>query len=590
MNRHILLTALLASLIPSTLSAQIDLQNDRRSSVELLPEECLAVVELPHPDRLLTTLTEHTVWKRIQEHPEYRKATANPGYSFAMGLLASIEARIGMTWREAYSTLLGGGVTVAFDPETEGVIVLVRSTDAAKLQATSATLIELGRKDAESKGNAPLKESNYRGIKVYGRNDGGFAVIGSWIVATNKAELGKKTLDTILDGSERSLRDNEQLAAARRSIDGEPTAWGWFDLGRFREAGLASGLEKNQTDNPLAELLAGGFLTNLRQTPYVTAALYITGESTRLQVASPHDPAWVEEFREYWFGPDSSGVAEAPLQSDSTVFSLSTYRQVSEMWLRSGDLFDEQMNDELAKADANLTTFFAGKDFGEDVLGSFSPHLQLIVNRQDFTDVLPKPAIRLPGFAMTGHLENAEESRPELRRTFQSFIGFLNVVGAMEGNPQFDQDIEIYRDEKIYTASFLPEPDEKESERARIHFNFSPTLAFAGDRFIIASTTQIAKELIDAAADENHPPQTTSNTTASLRTETLRQVLDDNREQLIAQNMISDGHTRDEAEQQIGILLEVLSLFRELSFDIRTTDGQLKAELAITTQEQAGAR
>jgi len=59
--------------------------------------------------------------------------------------------------------------------------------------------------------------------------------------------------------------------------------------------------------------------------------------------------------------------------------------------------------------------------------------------------------------------------------------------------------------------------------------------------------------------------------------------LNDNREQLIANNMISDGHTREEAERQIGILMEVLALFREASFDLKTTDGQLKIELAIET-------
>jgi hypothetical protein len=32
-------------------------------------------------------------------------------------------------------------------------------------------------------------------------------------------------------------------------------------------------------------------------------------------------------------------------------------------------LFDKQTNEELAKTDSGLSTMFAGKDFGEDILG-----------------------------------------------------------------------------------------------------------------------------------------------------------------------------------------------------------------------------
>jgi hypothetical protein len=254
------------------------------------------------------------------------------------------------------------------------------------------------------------------------------------------------------------------------------------------------------------------------------------------------------------------------------------------MWLRAGDLFDERMNDELAKADANLTTFFAGKDFGEDVLGSFGPSLQVLVNRQSFDNVLPKPALRLPAFALAGRMENSEETQTELRRTFQSLIGFLNVIGAMQGNPQLDQDVDVYRDSKLYTASFIPEPDEKESERARIQFNFSPTLAFAGDRFVITSTKQLAKDLIDAAEKEQGSRTEASNTSVKLNTQALSEILDDNREQLIAQNMIKKGQTREESQREIGMLLELLGLFQAVSFDIKTTGGELKLELSIQTK------
>ena len=49
--------------------------------------------------------------------------------------------------------------------------------------------------------------------------------------------------------------------------------------------------------------------------------------------------------------------------------------------------------------------------------------------------------------------------QPELRRTFQSLIGFLNIVGAMNGQPQLDLDMEKSEAAQFVTASYLPDPD-----------------------------------------------------------------------------------------------------------------------------------
>ena len=79
----------------------------------------------------------------------------------------------------------------------------------------------------------------------------------------------------------------------------------------------------------------------------------------------------------------------------------------------------------------------------------------------------------------------------------KSLIGFLNVVGAMNGQPQLELDIEKLTDAELVTSTFIPEPDEERSLQARINFNFSPSVGFAGDRFVISSTRALARELIE---------------------------------------------------------------------------------------------
>ncbi len=126
------------------------------------------------------------------------------------------------------------------------------------------------------------------------------------------------------------------------------------------------------------------------------------------------------------------------------------------MWQRAGDLLSEQNNEELAKADSSLTTLFAGKDFGEDILGAFRPEVQVVVARQEFAQDQPIPAIKLPAFGLVAEMKDAAKMQPELRRIFQSLVGFLNILGAMNGQPQLELDMEKNAAAQFVTSSYLP--------------------------------------------------------------------------------------------------------------------------------------
>ena len=217
-------------------------------------------------------------------------------------------------------------------------------------------------------------------------------------------------MDRLIDGKAKSsLADNETFQASRKTQAGQSTGWGFVNIEALREAGVAKKLYGGKSDNPGIELIAGGILNTLQKTPFATVELTFNNSDVGLQLAVPHSNDWVTEEREFYFGADSQGHGPALPELKNTLFTLSAYRDVSEMWLRAGDLFDERINDSLAEADANLTTFFSGKDFGEDILGSLTPQIGFIATKQNFENLLPIPAIKLPQFALVLELKDPEK-------------------------------------------------------------------------------------------------------------------------------------------------------------------------------------
>ena len=569
------LAAVLASIILcSTVAPHVFGQEttQREAALKLLPPQALLFLQAPAPSRLVDFVMEHPLRPQVESMPVYQTAMNSDQYRQFLGGLALVQSQLGKTWRDALDSLVGGGVYFAFDPKTESACLLARTKDLAFAKRTRDQLVNWGKFAKQ-----PVTTSDYEGVQiVQGRDGGAVAVWGDWIAVSNKPDALHQIIDREKTGGE-SLADHARLRAALPTSNDALQLWSFVDLKQLRDAGQAKELFVGQADNPGAEIFFGGVLAALQHTDHLTASLKTKGPYVRLTATTPYQHQWAEGPREHFFGPDGKGRAKQLVKDEESIFSIAAYRDIARMWMQADDLFSPEMVDSLAEADSNLTTFFGGRDFGEDILGSLKPQVQFLVSRQSFP-TLPRPALKLPGFTLVGTLKDPEPMKRDLKRTFQSLIGFLNIVGAMEGNPQFDMDSETVGEAKIYTASYVAEPEEAKSESARIFFNFSPCIAFRGDRVVISSSIEVAKRLINAEAGA----ETAANTQAVLRGEAARSALNDNRNQLIAQNMLEEGHTRAEAETEIGALLDIASLIRSLELKLTATK-QLTFELTATT-------
>ncbi|MCA9064836.1 MAG: hypothetical protein KDA96_17310, partial [Planctomycetaceae bacterium] len=356
------------------------------------------------------------------------------------------------------------------------------------------------------------------------------------------------------------------------------------DLETIRQQQKVRRALEGQAPNPLVELLAGGLQSVLQNTPIVSGEVHLTTAGLELAFKSPLQSEWIPEERTFYFGPEMNGRTVALPQVDQTVLTLSTWRNVSEMWLRAGDLFDADMNDRLAEADTTLTTLFSGKDFAEDILGSFEPEFGLIVARQEFADGVPVPAIRLPSFALVLTQKTPEETTRELRRIFQSLIGFLNIAGANEGRPQLELDFDRTEDSEIITSTYIPDAADSGTQNAPLIFNFSPSIGFRGKRTVISSTSALAQQILNGADAEDEGGVT--NTHAQLNADALQLILSDNREQLVSQNMLSEGHTREEAETAIDLLLQVVGYFQDARLSLSHDQQTLMLRLAIHVENR----
>ena len=544
----------------------------------LLPDSTVVWAEF----NSLGDLLSHPIRNQIQSTSTFKELWKSPEVVKMRGGMTLAELALGDRLENVATKLTQGGVVLAVDAKTEGVVLISRTESQQWLNEYLERLIKLARDDAKNKSqDDPIKQVNYRGVDAYEFNNIIMATIEDRLLLTNKNDLGKSIIDRWKDGksdsnlvAKKSFADERQTRKSNSSYASSTheIGWLWVDIQTLREKGLAKDLFAGKAKDFGAELILGGLLSTLNKTPSVTGNLLLEGSTVKLKLESPHDPNWVGEERAYFVGTADRGSALPLLMPEGAVASLSTYRDVSQLWLRAGDLFNQEVNDQLAQADNTLTTLFSGRDFGEEILGAMEPEMRLVASRQEYAEGSPVPAIKLPGFALIATLKDPNKMRPELKRIFQSFIGFLNIVGAMEGQAQFDMNMENENGMQFISATYVPEVDRKSSDEAPIQFNFSPCLAFSGDVAVLSSSIALAKQLAvavsktpsgDASAASTH-----ANTLIDMDVQALKQILLDNRRQLVSQNVLEKGHSRKDAEKEIDMLLSILELFDRSSLSL----------------------
>ena len=579
-TRCLLSCVLALASLPSSAHGQAKLETKDNDPLSWMPASTLVYLKLEPIGSLLS----HPLRTRIQSDETVQALWKSEPLKELRGGIAVSELVLGAKIETLARDLTKFGAHLCINDQGE-VVLLARTRSERWLKDYVQKIVTLARGDSNKNKPGKVSETTYRGIRGYEVNKLIVAQMDDWLLVANKPEIAKATVDQLLDKNKKSLDASPFYQRAKEfaeRFDSNPKgsiATVYLDMDNIRKAkaGWAKKIFSNKPREFVAELLFGGLLATLDQSPMTIGRLALNESGANMEFLSPSQPEWFAETREFYVGPNSKGVAERAWKIHQGLASLSTYRNLSELWLRAGDLFDQKVNDQLAQADNTLTTLFSGRDFGTDILGALEPQLQIVSASQSFPNAL-KPSIRLPSFALIGKLKEPESMQRDLKRIFQSFVGFLNVAGAMEGQPQLDLESEIVGDAKIYWAEYVVDKDRKYENGLPVQFNFSPSVAFLGDRVVVSSTSALARQLISEMANpsSNHEPSLMSpqlNTSMELDLAMIRDVLLDNRDQLITQNMLEKGHSKKEAQGEVDVLLGLMQLLgsasAQLSFDER---------------------
>ena len=549
---------------------------------KLMPETTAAYVEIAHPEAILDVLLSPATNELLAGLDPYQRYLKSKEYGQLQAVVAILELRLGEKWQPALRELVGGGLYLSADPATNSVLLVSRSRKPELLAKLNQTVAELIEADAKNNSRpSPVKSKEYKGITGWQFGpESVHAIVDDLLIVSNKADGLKAAIDRHSDASAKSLADLPAFQQAVGQKKPEAIGWAWTSLDAVRKAPNVEKALNGRSNNPLIELLAGGVLDAMRHAPFATAGAYLEGNALRLRAELPRDASQTAPTRAWFYSPDVKQAAPAALELPGAIATLSFFRDLAGLWLSREELFDEKVVAGFAQADTQLGLFFSGRDFGPEVLGELEPRWQFVVARQEYAADQPIPALKLPAFALVLRMKHPNEFATQLLVAYQKVVGLTNIVGGQQGQPQLLLTTEDYQNSKISKAVYIVEK-QVASGQAKLNYNFSPACARVDDYFVYGSTVGIVRQLIDSLSKGDAAAPTADNVALKVTSGPLEAILEDNREFLISQNMLSEARSRPEAEAAIDALFKLVKRTEKAGLRLAVEPGSLALEASI---------
>lgn len=502
----------------------------------------------------------------LPSNPQVQAFYASPQGRQADAGRKMVEAQLGVDLWTLSKAMIGGRVAIALYPH-EGrkepdAVLAVQVKDVTTLNklreriAPLLTLIEQRIQQSTGPGNVPVRAIDGK-LFVAERDD--------WIVAASTSELLNRAL-TLRSGAieehVKSLAQDAPFVAMTKQLGSEHLVRSYINLQLVTQA-MNGRLGPEKLDNPAVSLLIGGLYELANHSPFVGSTIDLDDQRLVIRheiagkpesLGEKYAPLFVEPGL-----PDAHMLPPVP----GLIGGWILHRDFAGWYKRREDLLDPKVLPEFDKFEAGLANLLPGKDYATDILPTFGRNITFLAAPQDYAHLSGKPGLQLPGFALVWDLAKPDDAEQNLNLLFQTVAMISNLEAGKQGRQPWVLSSESHKGVQIQFGKYAQKP---KGERLPIVFNFMPAAARVGNKFVMASSVDLCKHLVDYYLNPIMVKKapTRNDFLFELTGESLANLLEVNRELLEARSVAQEGKTSEQAKTDVTGLLQLVRGVRTL--------------------------
>lgn len=513
-------------------------------------------IEKLQNSQLVASLTSNPQVQAFYASPQGRQADAGR---------KMIENQLGMDLWTLAKTAIGGKVSVALYPhegrQQPDAVITIQVNDVKNLDrirerlAPLLTLIEQQIKQTSGPGNVTVRSINGKAF-IAERDD--------WLVAASTNDLMTRTLSLRAGASDgaKSLADDGPYIAMTKQLGEKHLVLSYINL-QALVSSMGGRIGPDKLDNPAASLLFGGLYELANHSPFVGTTVDLDDQRLVIKHEVAGKPESLPEKYQPLFAeagkPDAGFLPPVP----GLIGGWILHRDFAGWYKRREELLQSQVLPEFDKFEAGLANLLPGKDYATDILPTFGRNLTFLAAPQDYAHLSGKPGLQLPGFALVWDLAKPDDAEQNLNLLFQTVAMISNLEAGKQGRQPWVLSSESHKEVQIQFGKYAQKP---KGDRLPPVFNFMPAAARVKDKFVMASSVDLCKHLVDYYLNPIMVKKapTRNDFLFELTGESLANLLEVNRELLEARSVAQEGKTSEQAKTDVTGLLQLVRGVRTL--------------------------
>ena len=560
------------------------------AAAEWVPSQAILVLNVSKPKALWDMILQPEMVKAVESSAAYKAQAAKPGFRQMQNAAKFLERRFQADWQTIVRRLTAGGVTWAIGPGGASLLMM-DALDPEVPNGLHEFVVLMVRSGAEKKGlEDPVRSLKHGDVTIWTLGpDEAHAIVGKRVLISNRLEVLKAALDLRGEAGGKSVASLPAYRQARQAAAADAAAVLYVDTAVVKKLPkLAKALATEK--NPLLSLLAAPITEAFGDSSWLALSLKIKGDTLTFDGIT--DGAIAKSGAARFALPAKAGDGAAPhLAVPRRIAAMSVYRDLEGFYAAKDALFPERTSG-LIFFENMMGIFFTGRDLTSEVLAEIGPKIRLVVAEQKYDKAIGAPAVQFPAFAMVLPLKNPKRFAPVAEEAWQKALGLINFTRGQKAQPGLVLDRFVHDGTKYSVAAFSP-PTDEEAKPLDSRFNFRPAIAVSHGHLILSSTDVLAEDLMDALGREAAAPvkpQAVTHSTAEIDGPQLASILTANRENLVRQNMIDKGNTREQAEGEVGIFLSILRYISRVGLAVNSDKDRSGISLQIQLSPPSSKR
>jgi len=551
--------AALAALLCAVLPRMV--RSETPDPLRLVPAPADAIAKVESPRALYDAIYQQEIFQDFLKIDAVAAFYDTAKFRQLIQFIAYFEKELGHKRLDLLDRLAGGGAILAAKFDKKAVLVVVAAKDEELLKrfvVLSRKVIdqELARQDIKEK----VHSQPYRGVETMHLAKAFHAArAGSALLFSNDENMLHKALDLHLDGGKNSVADAPSLAGVKSHLPEQPLIWGALDLEQIRKIPEVKNSLTTLGLDPITMFSIGGLVDIIKRAPFVCAGLSRSGNNFHARIALSRGREGMAPLAAMFLPDDEHGTL-ALLQPPRCLSSTSYFLDLGKFWENRHKILTPEQAKSMDKFEAQTGKYLKGVGLGA-ILQQSGKYQRVIVATPGKSAYKIKPTVVTGSFGVVLDMRS-----PDFANSMGKILRGTALVAGFQYGVKM---VEEKHGAHTLVTYYFPENGKYDGDENNLRFNFSPCFTSVGNQFVISSTLELGKDLVDCLAKETKEGTSPATQRTHVYGTGVAANLRASEDLLVAQAILNQALPAAEAKKQFEELVRLVERLGQVQFETR---------------------